>query len=329
LLIDNWGDHAPVAKSSSLRLEAGRSYDIRIEFYENEGGAVAKLGWSTVSDKMLAEAVEAARISDAAIVCVGLSKWMESEGFDRESLELPVEQANLIREIARANAKTIVVLNSGAPVLMDPWINSVPALIEAWYPGQEGGNAIADIIFGDVDPSGKLPVTFLKRWEDSPAFTTYPGSKGVTHYEEGIFVGYRHFDTKEIKPLFPFGHGLSYTKFKYDDLEITPADPAVGGQVRIGFDIQNTGSREGAEVVQVYVRDVASSVPRPAKELKEFRKVNMKPGEKRHLVFILDNSALAFYSVHDKRWIVEPGNFEVMIGSSSRDIRLRKSIEVR
>ena len=329
LVIDNWRDHAAETRSYSMKLEAGKSYQIRLEFYENEGSAVAKLGWNAMSENLLADAVETARSSDVAVVFAGLNNHMESEGFDRENLELPAVQNDLIEAVVRANKNTIVVLTTGAPVLMSKWIDKIPALVEAWFPGQEGGNAIAEVLFGDVNPSGKLPVTFLKRWEDSPAFGSYPGSNGETRYEEGIFVGYRHFDTKNIEPLFPFGHGLSYTNFTYDNLKVTPTQVSAGGTIKVSLDVKNTGSLKGAEVVQLYVRDLEASVPRPAKELKGFSKVSLKPGEKKQVVFTLDKSSLAFYDVTNKGWTVEPGKFEVLVGSSSRDIRMRRNIEVK
>jgi beta-glucosidase len=329
LVIDNWRDHAAETRSYSMKLEAGKSYQIRLEFYENEGSAVAKLGWNTMSENLLADAVEAARSSDVAVVFAGLNNQMESEGFDRENLELPAVQNDLIEAVVRANKNTIVVLTTGAPVLMSKWIDKIPALVEAWFPGQEGGNAIAEVLFGDVNPSGKLPVTFLKRWEDSPAFGSYPGSNGETRYEEGIFVGYRHFDTKNIEPLFPFGHGLSYTNFTYDNLKVTPTQVSAGGTIKVSLDVKNTGSLKGAEVVQLYVRDLEASVPRPTKELKGFSKVSLKPGEKKQVVFTVDKSSLAFYDVTNKGWTVEPGKFELLVGSSSRDIRVRRNIEVK
>lgn len=316
LLIDSWVDQAEVTKTASVDLKAGQSYDLRIEYYENAGGAMAKLGW-VLPGNLLQDAVRAAAQSDVAIVFAGLSAQFESESFDRQNLELPGDQNALIEAVARTNKNTIVVLNNGAPVLMNRWIDRVPAIVEAWYPGQECGNAIADVLFGDVDPSGKLPMTFVKALEDSPSYGNYPGKDGVVRYAEGIFVGYRHFDTKNVEPLFPFGHGLSYTKFEYSDLKIEPRKNAVR------FVLQNVGDRPGAEVVQLYVHDAESSVPRPAKELKAFKMVNLRPGEKQTVNFGLEEGSFAFYDVASKRWLAEPGKFEILVGSSSRDIRLR------
>jgi beta-glucosidase len=229
----------------------------------------------------------------------------------------------LIEAVAKTNKNTIVVLNVGAPVLMGRWIDKVPAVMNAWFGGEEVGNAIADVLFGDTNPSGKLPVTFFKQWKDSPAYGRYPGENGKVGYDEGLYVGYRHFDKHNIEPQFPFGHGLSYTMFAYSDLKVSPGEPA-----QVSFNLRNSGTREGAEVVQLYVRDVQSSVERPVKELKAFRRVVLKPGETQTVSFALDKSALAFYEVTGKDWVAEPGTFEVLVGASSRDIRLKATFEL-
>jgi beta-glucosidase len=269
---------------------------------------------------LLKDAAMIAANSDLAVVFVGNSSKLESEGHDRATLGLPAGQEDLIRAVAAVNPKTVVVLMAGSPVLMDGWVGKVPALVAAWYPGQEGGHAIADILFGDANPSGKLTMTFLKEWKDSPAYGHYPGENGVVDYAEGIYVGYRHFDRHNIEPLFPFGHGLSYTTFSYSDLKVSPHE--------VSLAVRNTGSREGAEVVQLYVGDSHSSVDRPVKELKGFHRVVLKPGEVETVKFGLDKSALSYYSTAKKDWVVEPGTFEVLVGSSSRDIRLRGKFDL-
>jgi len=274
------------------------------------------------------EAVELARKSDAAIVVVGYSYKLESEGFDRPSMDLPAGQDELIEAVAAANKNTIVVIVAGAPVTMTKWIGRVPAVVQAWYGGQEAGHAIGDILFGAQNPSGKLPVTFPKQWPDSPAFGRYPGENLHTAYAEGIYVGYRGFDKRNVEPLFPFGYGLSYTKFDYSGLKITPAKVAAGKQVQVTMQVRNSGSRAGAEIVQLYVHDVKSSVDRPLKELKGFRRVMLNPGEARSVSFTLDHSALSFYSTAKDEWVAEPGAFEVWIGASSRDIRLKGAFEL-
>ncbi len=322
LLIDSWRDQASEIKNATVTLEAGKGYDLRIEYYENWGAAVIVLGWGKPRE-LLTDAVDAAKKSDVVIIYAGLSKKFEGEGFDREDLNLPDAQNELIKKISEINKNTIVVLNTGAPVLMNEWIDKVPAVVEAWYPGQEGGNAIADVLLGDFNPSGKLPVTFPLRWEDCAAHPTYPGRDSRTYYSEGIFVGYRHFEKKNIKALFPFGHGLSYTFFQYSNIKITPSVVANHDVIEVSFDLKNTGSREGAEVVQLYIRDVESSVERPLKELKGFQRVNLKPKETRKINFTFDKKALSFYDINKKDWVAEPGEFEVLIGSSSQDIRLK------
>jgi beta-glucosidase len=198
-----------------------------------------------------------------------------------------------------------------------------------WYGGQEGGNAIADILFGNANPSGKLPVSFVKEWKDSPAYGHYPGENLQVEYAEGIYVGYRYFDKKKIDPLFPFGYGLSYTKFDYSDLKVSPDKVSSGAPVRVSLKVRNSGTRSGAEVVQLYVHDGHSSVDRPVQELKEFRRVNLAPGETQVVNFLLDQSAMAFYSTVKKDWVAEPGQFDILIGASSRDIRLKGSFDLK
>ncbi|MBN1384742.1 MAG: glycoside hydrolase family 3 C-terminal domain-containing protein [Elusimicrobia bacterium] len=275
------------------------------------------------NESMLKEAVQAAKKSDAAVIFAGFYKNLETEGADRKDMELPEGQDQLIEAVSNANKKTVVVLINGSPVDMRKWVDKVPAVVEALYPGQEGGNAIADILLGNMNPSGKLPFTFPKKLEDNPSYANYPGSGGKVHYNEDIFVGYRHYDTRNVEPLFPFGHGLSYTEFEYSNLEISPEEIKKGGTVTVSLDVENIGKREGKEVVQLYVQDVESSVERPVKELKGFRKINLKPGEKKKVRFELKEDALSFYDPAKKSWVAEPGGFKILIGSSSRDIRLK------
>ena len=274
------------------------------------------------------EAVELARKADAAIVVVGNSDKLESENFDRPFMDLPAGQDDLIEAVAAANKNTTVVIVAGSPVTMTKWIGRVPAVVAAWYGGQEAGHAIGDILFGLQNPSGKLPVTFPKQWPDSPAYGNYPGEQLHVTYAEGIYVGYRGFDKRGVEPLFPFGHGLSYTKFDYTGLKISPAKVAAGKQVEVTIEVRNSGSRAGAEIVQLYVHDVKSSVDRPLKELKGFQRVMLNPGESRNVSFTLDKSAMSFFSTAKDDWVAEPGAFEVWIGASSRDIRLKGTFEL-
>ena len=268
------------------------------------------------------EALAAAKKCDVALVFAGLPDKTESEGFDRENLDLPGDQNTLIAKVAAANPHTVVVLQNGAPVAM-PWIDQVQAVVEGWYTGQESGEAIAAVLFGDVNPSGKLPMTFSVRLEDTPAYINYPGENGQVRYGEGLFVGYRYYDKKRIQPLFPFGHGLSYTSFAYRDLAFNARELNHDGTLEISLELENTGSLSGKETVQVYVRDIESSLVRPVKELKAFQKVELQAGEKRNLRFTLTTQDFSFYSPARNGWVAEPGEFEIQVGSSSGDIRLQ------
>jgi beta-glucosidase len=278
-------------------------------------------------EQLRQEAVKAAAKTDAAIVVVGRYPKLESEDFDIKSLDLPAGQDALIEAVAKANKNTIVVINAGGPVIMSKWIAQVPAILDMWYGGQEGGNAIADVLFGDADPSGKLPVSFVKQWKDSPAHGHYPGENLQVDYAEGIYVGYRYFDKQKIEPLFPFGFGLSYTKFDYSDLKISPNQTS-GAPVEVSLSVRNSGSRSGAEVVELYVHDGHSSGDRPVQELKGFQRIALAAGESKDVHFKLDRSAIAFYSTAKKDWLTEPGQFDVLVGSSSRDIRVKGSFSL-
>jgi beta-glucosidase len=273
--------------------------------------------------KFRAERALAAQ-DDVAVVCVGFDPKTESEGFDR-TFGLPPGQNELIEAVARANPRTIVVLNSGGAVDMTGWIDQIGALLEAWYPGQEGGQAIAEILLGKVDPSGKLPATFERQWGDAEADRNYPGANGKVFYREGIFVGYRYFDHAGVKPLFPFGYGLSYTAFAYRRLAVTPD----GLNERVAFDVKNTGSRAGAEVAEVYVQEEHPLVPRPVKELKGFARVSLRPGQSQRVRINLARSAFAYYDTVIHNWKVDPGQYNILVGSSSEDIRLRGTASLR
>jgi beta-glucosidase len=281
----------------------------------------------TERKQQLDEAVALARKSDIAVVFVGNAPELESEDFDRSTMDLPAGQDELIAAVAAANPKTVVVVVAGAPVTMTKWIGRVPAVLMQFYGGQEAGHGIADVLFGAASPSGKLPVTFPKQFSDATAYGNYPGKDLHVNYAEGIYVGYRGFDKRKVEPLFAFGHGLSYTKFDYSGLNVTPK-VAAGQPVQVSLQLRNSGSREGAEVVQLYLRDVKSSIDRPLKELKGFRRVNLKPGETQAVTFTLDQAAMSFYDPGKRDWVAEPGAFEVWVGSSSQDIRLKGSFEL-
>ncbi|MCK4849528.1 MAG: glycoside hydrolase family 3 C-terminal domain-containing protein, partial [Candidatus Heimdallarchaeota archaeon] len=254
----------------------------------------------------------------------------DSEGTDRAQLELPEEQINLIKETAKINSNVIVVLLNGSPLSMRDWLDNVPVVLEAWYPGMEGGRAIANILFGDISPSGKLPITFPEKLTDSPAHQssrTFPGENLKVHYDEGIFVGYRHFDQERIDPLFPFGYGLSYTTFSYTQLTLNKSKVRADDKLILSVTITNTGDRSGSEVVQVYFQQVESSVERPPKELIGFEKIHLSPNKSKVVSISIHLKDLAFYDVPSGLWKVENGNYKLMVGSSSRDIHLESNFE--
>jgi beta-glucosidase len=245
-------------------------------------------------------------------------------------MKLPYGQDDLIQRVVEANPRTIVVFLGGGPMEMGPWLEKVPALMLAWYPGMEGGNALARVLFGDVNPSGKLPCTFPKKLEDSPAHAlgAYPGKDGREPYTEGLLVGYRWFDTKKVEPLFPFGYGLSYSSFKYSSLNLTEGKDPKGAVVVAEFEIENTGTRDAGEVAQLYVSQAKPTLPRPVKELKGFHKVFLKPGEKQKVSIRLERSAFAYYDPEKKGWLAEKGEYTILVGSSSRDIRLESKFQL-
>jgi beta-glucosidase len=331
-VVNNWKPSYPrpftppnVLAFGSIRLNPG-AHTILVEYSrDDEAGVSISVGCAAPNDDALERAAAVAAQADAAVVCVGLPDRYESEGYDRPDMELTGDQVALIKRVAAANKRTIVVVHSGNPVNMSSWIGRVPAVVAALYTGQEMGNALADVLFGDVNPSGKLPTTFPKRLEDTPTYVNYPGESDVVRYGEGIFVGYRYYDQAGVAPLFPFGHGLSYTTFAYGNLTIAPQRAASGDTIGVSVDVTNTGTRAGKEVVQLYLHDVASTLPRPPKELKGFRKVALRPGETKTVTFTLTRDDLAFYDPVCSGWVAEAGKFQVLVGSSSRDIRFKGS----
>ncbi len=292
-------------------------------------------GYSSVPTQnrhaLLLEAVDAARKADVVIFVGGLNKNenQDCEGADRRSLNLPYGQDELIGELARVNRNLVAVIISGNAVAM-PWVNEVPAIVEAWYGGTEAGNAIASVLAGEVNPSGKLPFTFPVRLEDNPAIAldAYPGDGKQVEYKEGIFVGYRWNDLERIKPLFCFGHGLSYTTFEYGKVTAEGRQIGPDGTITVSVPVKNTGSRAGAEIVQLYVSDLKSSLPRPVKELKGFRKITLQPGQEQTVSFTIDRKALSFYDDTKQDWVAEPGTFEALVGASACDIRGKAAFEL-
>jgi beta-glucosidase len=286
----------------------------------------------STNEERIKEAVEVAKKSDCVLIFGGLNhNWgNDSEGADKPSMKLPYGQDRLISEILKVNTRTVVILLCGSPVGLGDWYNNVPALLQNSYLGMEGGTALAEVIFGDINPSGKLSMTFPKKLEDSPAHAIgeYPGYWGRVHYKEGLLVGYRYFDTRNVEPLFPFGYGLSYTGFEYENLKLPSEIRMIDKEIIVSFEIKNSGKREGKEIAQVYIRDVESSLERPFKELKGFGKVGLKPGETKRLIIKLDKRAFQFYDPVKMEWVAEPGKFEILIGSSSKDIRLKGEIKL-
>lgn len=315
---------APV-RTASTNLEADRPHRIRIDyvslpfpFHSMHLGIRLPVG-------DIQEAVQAARGADAAIVFVGSSRSSETEGRDRPDMKLTGQQSELVKAVLAANPHTIVVLNNGAPLEL-PWAGDVPSIVEGWLAGEEGPKALAEVLLGAVNPSGKLPFTFPTRLEDNPAYLYYsPGREA--RYGEGVFVGYRYYEKRKLAPLFPFGHGLSYTTFEYSNLRV-PASPTSSAPIEVSVDIRNTGERVGQETVQLYIGDEATrDVVRPIKELRAFQKVSLAPGKSTTVKFSLASRDLSYYDVNRKTWTATPGTYRIYVGSSSADIRLEQPIQ--
>jgi beta-glucosidase len=327
--INDWKRHGETLNTFVKHLEAGKAYKIRLEYFENVGAATVRFGIGTTAFHLGVEMKKMAAGADAVILCVGFSPSTESEAIDR-TFRLPSGQDEIIEQLAAVNKNVIVVLNAGGNVDMNRWLEKVPALLHAWYPGQEGGRALGQIIFGDYSPSGKLPATFERKWEDNPTYHNYLPQKSDKHveYSEGIFVGYRGYEKNGVKPQFPFGFGLSYSTFAYGDLRIVLVAKGSEGIANISFTVKNSGTREGAEVAEVYVGDPQAGVPRPAKELKGFGKVSLKPGETKTVTVTLGLRAFSYYDVGKHAWIAPPGEYGILVGSSSADIRLQGKYNV-
>lgn len=309
LLVDDWSEHAPHTTQAPLHVEAGVPLAIKLEYFESSGQASVQLGWglSSAGRPEIDDAVELAKRSDVAVVVAGI---IEGEGQDRAFLDLPGTQEEEIRRIAATGTPVVVVLTAGSPVTMGNWIDRVPAILDAWYPGQEGGTAIADVLFGDVNPGGKLPITFPRSVGQCPIYYELPPTGR----------GYDYVDLTG-RPQFPFGFGLSYTTFAYSNLKIA-APQEKGKDVTVTFDVENNGPVAGDEVPQLYIHQSVSSIVRPLKSLKDFTRIHLNAGEKRTVTFTLKPDSRMIWNVKMKK-VIEPGQMEVMIGSSSEDIRLR------
>lgn len=282
----------------------------------------------TFDQALIDEAVSAAESADVAVLYIALPASKESEGYDRPDLDLTEHQVALIQAVAEVQSNTVVVLNSGSAVTLGAWAADVSAVLMGWMMGQAGGGAVADVLFGKVNPSGKLSETFPLRLEDTPAFINFPGEAGKVRYGEGLYVGYRYYDAKKMDVAFPFGYGLSYTTFEYSNLNVAESIEDVNG-LKVTFDLTNTGDVAGKEIAQVYVHDCVSSLHRPFKELKGFAKVALEPGETKTVTIDLDFRDFAYYHPEHKTWVTEDGDFDILVGASAVDIRLSATTRMR
>ena len=304
--------------------------DIVRQEYGEDVEFVYSAGYSLTNDddlSLVKEATVVAADADLALVMAGLPLSYESEGIDRTHIDLPPSHNKLISAVAKVQPNTAVILTNGSAIAM-PWVNEVSAILETWLGGQAGAGAIADAVFGKVNPSGKLAETFPVRLEDSPAYLNFPGEDGQVIYGERMFVGYRYYDKRNIEPLFPFGHGLSYTDFAYSNLKLSSTDITENDQLQVTLTVTNTGKVKGKEVIQLYVGDKESTVQRPVQELKAFDKIELEPGESKEVSLTLNNRDFSYYSKVYDRWLAESGEFDILIGSSSRDIRLKGSLNL-
>lgn len=320
------------------RLRAGEVVDIGLEYRSTAPDGidgppprfgVLRLGAARLLDDTdIAAAEAAARAADVALVFAGLNAEWDNEGLDRPGITLPHRQDELIARVAAANPHTVVVLQSGSPLLL-PWLDAVPAVLQAWYPGQEAGHAVADVLLGRSDPGGRLPQTWPMRLEDTVAHgdpAAYPGVDGHVLYREGLLIGYRHHEARGLQPRFPFGHGLSYTTFSYEGLTLDRGTLQPGDALQVTLTVRNTGPRPGREVVQLYVHDDDSTLPRPPQELKAFDKLELAPGEARAVTLTLGIRAFAAWDDAREAWVAEAGTFEIRVGASSADLRLRATV---
>ena len=320
--------------SAKISLTANQPAKIEIDYQPQS--AIPRMGFGIrpVDELVAPEVAKLASMADAAVVAVGFNGPTESEGLDR-TFELPWGQDELIQAVAAANKNTIVTVTAGGDVATSGWLDRVPALLENWYPGQEGGTALAEILFGDRSPEGHLPMSWEKSWEENPTHDNYyapPVPEGQTphvKYNEGLYVGYRYYTSMNKQPLYPFGYGLAYTTFGFSGLQVSPESASAEGPITVSFDVENTGQRAGATVAQVYVGDPSAQVKRPAKELKGYEKVHLQPGEKKHVTVTLDRRALAYWDVNSNGWKVDPGKFTVYLGDSSQNTPITKDFTIR
>lgn len=311
VLVEDWTDHAPRTRGTVTSLEAGRAYDLVLEYYERGGGTELRFSFAFVGDAV-PDAVEAAREADAVVFFAGVDALAADEEKDFPQLALPDDQSKLLDAVSKANPRTVLVLQTSNPLVLTPREKSAPAIVQAWYAGQDAGKAISEVLFGDTNPSGKLPITFYASLADLPTMEDYDVRKGRTYL----------YLAKE--PAFPFGHGLSYTSFRYENLVVSPGTVRDGATRSVAFDVTNTGERAGTEVAQVYVRP-----PRgPRQELRAFRRLPLAAGARERVSIDLAVRELAHYDAKSRREIVDPGSYEILVGASSADIRQRATFEV-
>jgi beta-glucosidase len=310
----------------SLPLETGKEYSIKLEYYCHKDPAAISFAWYPEKPDFT-HALEAAKHADAVVLAMGFNEDLEQENLDR-TFELPQYEDSLINAIAKINSKTVVIINAGGNVAMQEWLPHVPAVLHAWYPGQEGGTAIAEVLFGKTNPSGKLPASFEKEWKDNPVYHSYYDENHTKHvnYKEGLFLGYRYWDTTKIQPAFPFGYGLSYTKFDYSNLKLTRKG---ANQVIASFDIKNTGNFDGAEVAELYIHQKQCPVIRPLKELKGSAKIYLRKGETKKITINLDTTAFEYYHPETQRFSYDAGEFDILIGASSKDLPLQERVNIQ
>ncbi len=321
----DWGNHALSSRNAFMQVEKDSLYQLQIDYFENVGEATIKFEAGMLDKNLLNYELKKA---DNVVMCLGFDSNTESEGFDRP-FALPYGQEFLIDEVTKVHKNVITVINSGGGIDFRNWGNKVKAILMAWYPGQEGGKAIAEILTGKISPSGKLPISIEEKWEDNPTFNNYYDKRNVPHkrvqYAEGIFVGYRGYDRTGKQPLYPFGFGLSYSQFTYENLQLRKKQK---NQVEVSFELKNTGKMNAAEVAQIYVKDCQASVPRPLKELKGYEKVFLKKGETKRITILLNEDAFSFYDTDKKNFVIEKGDFEILVGPSSSELPLKGIINL-
>ncbi len=328
-VINEWRDQGITLREVVLPLEAGKEYPVELEYFANVHPVDVSFGWRE-DRQLFDEAAALAAKADIAIVSIGFNESLERESNDRP-FELPEYQDCLVNRVIDANPNTAVLVNAGSNADLSKWQHRAPALVYMWYPGQEGGTAAAEILFGKVNPSGKLPVTFEKRREDNPAYPYYydeDGDKRVS-YGEGLLVGYRHYDTKGVQPNFAFGFGKSYTTFRFSDLKVKNESAKGKPLYNVSFNVTNTGTRDGKEVAQVYIRPIGAKVFRPYKELKGYDKKMIKAGETVRFDIRLDAEAFAYYKTEIHDFGYDPGEYEILVGNSSDNILLRKTVKIK